>query len=151
MKATQIAMPTTAIRTTFGNQEEFLPKKDFRKLKASVIKRTAMITATNARIVKKVTHPGLSSRGPLLTNPVKSIKAKIITKLTAKKGARPLMSLRAYATEITSKAIESATNASICFLPSPKIFDFCKIAKTIVKMRTKTKAICAKGVEKIVE
>jgi len=43
--------------------------------------------------------------------------------------------------EITKRPTTSATIASICFLPSPKILDFCRMAKTIVNTSKKGRMV----------
>jgi len=67
--------------------------------------------------------------------PRNNMRTRIITRVTARKGISCRIIPTACANEISISPVTRAMIASICFLSSPKIFAFCRTAKTIVKTR----------------
>jgi len=117
-----------------------------------VISSIATTSAMIDRTIKPHFIQGGSSSSPSLwKEPKRIIRTTIITRETARKGISSTIMPTAYLNEIASRPIINATIASICFLPSPKIFAFCRTAKTIVKISKNGRIVVTnRGLDKIV-
>ena len=83
--------------------------------------------------------------------PKRIIRTTMITNETARKGISSTIIPTAYLNEIANNPTTSATIASICFLSPPKIFAFCRTAKTIVKINRNGRIVVTnRGLDKIV-
>jgi len=104
--------------------------------------RTAIITAMETT-TNKIYFIGFGIFSPM-NDPIRSMKTRRTIRLTARNGVSWIISPVACAKEITRSAMTSETIASICLFPSPRTFDFCKIAKTIVKINTNGRIVSTK-------
>ncbi len=98
-----------------------------------------MMTAIAMIMPKAALTPVCSWRPsfPDATKARSTIKTRIMTTATARKGMRLLMMLTAEAKVMVRRAITKETIALTCLLSSPRIFDFSRIANTTAKIRRK--------------
>jgi len=135
-----IAPMTIMTKTTL----RIKPEPAFRNIKsemlshAPVIIRIATITAIEIIIVRTTFIEVWISNFPSFWNePSNRRKTRRITNDTARKGINWTMIPTACPNEMTKSPITNDVIASICFFPFPRISDFWRIAKTIVKTNKK--------------